>query len=95
MPKIHRKVPYTLAAYSGGIIKNTDKIQQKLMPSPLEPRAESPIGDMCVTNATMPTNPPPPMERITQAQRYKMATERYGYEMIEQYLKGKQHWFKK
>ena len=38
----------------------------------------------------MPTHPPP-MERITQAQRYKMATERYGYELIEQYLKGKQH----
>ena len=73
MPKINRKVPYTLAAYSGGIIKNTDKIQQKLMPSPLEPREESPIDpSMCVTNATMPTNPPPPMERITQAQRYKM-----------------------
>ena len=57
MPKIDRKVPYTLAAYSGGIIKNTDKIQQKLMPSTLdmmedEPRAESPIDpSMCVTAA--------------------------------------------
>ena len=57
MPKIDRKVPYTLAAYSGGIIKNTDKIQQKWMPSTLdmmedEPRAESPIDpSMCVTAA--------------------------------------------
>ena len=57
MPKINRKVPYTLAAYSGGIIKNTDKIQQKWMPSTLdmmedEPRAESPIDpSMCVTAA--------------------------------------------
>ena len=99
MPKIIRKVPYTLAAYSGGIIKNTDKIQQKLMPLLLdmmedEPRPESPIDpSKCVTNAIIPTNPPPPLERITQAQLYKMATERYGYdyELIEQHLKGKQH----
>ena len=29
----------------------------------------------------------PPMERITQAQRYKVATERYGTELMEQFFK--------
>ena len=29
----------------------------------------------------------PPMERITQAQRYKVATERYGTEFVERFFK--------
>ena len=48
MPKIERKIPYTLAAYSGGIIKNNDKIERKKVSSTqdemdIEPREESPI----------------------------------------------------
>ena len=64
MPKIDRKVPYTLAAYSGGIIKNNDKIQQKMVSTESilgmmedEPRAESPIDPSMLVTSTLEVDP--------------------------------------
>ena len=67
MPKITRKIPYTIAAYSGGIIQNNDKIERKKVSNAQdeldgEDREESPIDPNMFLeemNVESPESPPP------------------------------------
>ena len=58
LPKIERKIPYTLAAYSGGIIKNSDKIEHKKVSNQgLEDdiREDSPIDPSMLVSSALKT----------------------------------------